>query len=127
MTPRTTLSAGIAVKEILSDVMPDKVFPLLADFQATKPCIVYQRDGIDVARDKDGIATEVCRMSVYVVTDNYGDGVTLAERARQAIEQAPESKLSRYDIGDVYFDGADEYMDGDTSTYIQQLYFNFCN
>lgn len=118
----TTLSAGIAVSEILQEVAPDKVYPLYADFETVKPCIVYQREGIDVERDKDGTSDEVCRMSIYVITSNYSEGVELAEQARRALEGASVAVLSKYNFSEIAFAGADEYTESGTSTYIQQLY-----
>lgn len=119
--PITTLSAGLAVAEILGELLPGKVFPLYADFRTTKPCIVYQREGIEVARDKDGIAIEECHLSLYIITARYAEGVALAERCRAELEGAPASVLRRHELDTIELDGADEYSESDTSTFIQQL------
>lgn len=122
MAQLTTLSAGIAVSEILQSVAPGKVYPLMADFATVKPCIVYQRDGIEVVIDKDGTMDEVCRMSIYIITADYSSGVELAEEVRGALESAPEATLAKHHLSAITFAGADEYAESDTSTYAQQLY-----
>lgn len=81
------LSAGLAIYRLLSEsgLNVTRVYPVATD-EAVKPYVVYRRVSMQPAVVKDGYAADTVGIEMLVVSATYSQGVTLAERVREALD-----------------------------------------
>lgn len=85
----TSLSAGLAVSEVLTKALGDSVtavYPVVSEQNARMPYVVYYRLATGSNPDKRGNAFDTCQLAIEVYTAGYAEGVGLMERVRQAVE-----------------------------------------
>lgn len=70
----------------ISEVCPNKVFPLVAEQTTTFPFIVYWRDNVVSDSCKDGMHEDEVTFTVVAVTDNYPLSLELANAIRESLE-----------------------------------------
>ena len=90
--PKTSLSAGEVIHYLLTndaEVMQRarKVFPVAA-FDAMLPYIVYSRTSLDQTVNKGTTPADMVAVEVLCFTEQYTDGVLLAEAVRAALDGA---------------------------------------
>lgn len=87
----TSLSAGLAVREILAGDeavarFTGRIFPVAAD-QAVLPYILYRRAALDHDPSKGGQpGADTVLLELEVYTASYSEGVELAEAVRRALD-----------------------------------------
>lgn len=116
----TSLSIGKIIKAQLNDIIPDKVFPLIAPAKTQYPFIIYRRSGISVYGSKDGIYEDGPTVEIIVASLSYEDSINLAEKIRIALENK-QGTVNGIRITGIDLIGADESYLSDA--YIQKLTF----
>lgn len=70
----------------ISQMCPNKVFPLVAEQTTTFPFIVYWRDNVVSESCKDGMHEDTVTFTVVAVTDNYPLSLEIANDIRMNLE-----------------------------------------
>lgn len=82
---KSTIRIGEAIYSILKPFK--KVYPLIADEDTTFPFIVYGRNSGYSQSDKDGIYSAIANVNVKVATQEYDEGVELADKIVNEMEK----------------------------------------
>lgn len=123
--PRTALSAGIVVRDMLladEEVTSrtTRIFPIVID-EAKTPYILYRRASLQHNPTKSGSpGADTIIMEVECYTSNYAEGIELAEAVRRALDYKQGEKDGTK-IRSCVFDGSEEGWENDA--YIQHLDF----
>lgn len=119
----SSLNIGKAIYDLLKDVQPGKVFPLVADEGTTYPFIVYRRSAVNPSDSKDRYNyQESVTIEILVADNNYNGSVVLAEAVRKKLEHA-RGNANGVLVTDTFLTGADEqYLE---DAFIQKLIFEF--
>ena len=122
---KSSLSVGEIIRSVLlndADVThrTSKVFPVVA-FDARLPYIVYRRAQMEQNPIKTGRGADMVTIEVLVYTEQYTDGVELAEAVRSALDgkQAEQDGLVMRSC--TLVDSEEAWQD---DAFIQQLMFN---
>lgn len=91
-----------------------QIFPLIAENDTAFPFVIYSRSGFESEICKDGIYQDNVTMTIQVITDNYNDGIEIAQEARELLTFSIPTMRSRM-IG-----ASEEYAN---EAYIQTLEF----
>lgn len=124
----TTLQIGKAVHAILSNdsnvsaLVGNKIFPVVCKEGTTYPFVVYQRIGITPYITKDGVAGEMCNVSVIIAAASYSESVIIAEAVRGALEGNTISFNGGLNVTGIDLGTADEDFIDDV--FVQNLNFN---
>lgn len=102
---------------VVSAVVGDKIFPLVAPKDTTGDFIIYQRDEYSIDRAKMGMVTQKCRVYINAVSEDYDRGQQLAA----AIFEALEGDFTEPDMRIRLEDSTEDYEAG---KYIQILLFS---
>lgn len=70
----------------LKKLVPNKIFPLVAEQTTTFPFIVYWRNNITSDSCKDGFHQDQVSFTVSCVSDNYTQSLQLANECRKSLE-----------------------------------------
>jgi hypothetical protein len=111
----------ILSKELKSDV-GERLYPITTVKDTDFPFVVYERTSIRTSYTKDGVATDAVTAIVYVLSDNYSSGVSIAEKVRNALEGIAAT-YDNFAVEDCSLVGADEAFSN--NTFIQALTFEF--
>jgi hypothetical protein len=103
------LSNDIDVTEIVGN----KIYPLVADVGTTFPFIVYKKSSYVPEYTKDGISKKNAIVEITIASDNYKQGVDIADKVFKAITTA-----------DTKFRLENNTEDWLEDTFIQNLIFN---
>ena len=123
---KTSLSAGIIIRDILSrdaDVnqIATKVFPVVTD-KALLPYVAYRRARLDhkpVKTGMPGADTAIIEINCYGKT--YEESITLAEAVRAALDNVQAEK-SGLKMRSCYLSDGEEFYEDDA--YVQGLTFS---
>lgn len=107
--------------EELIGLTANKVYPLLAKPNTDYPFVVYEREGIDTLYTKDGIAQDEVSVLINVCTDDYEQGLIIANIIRHLFEF---HSFEDFSVTEVYFDGIKEFTNNEGG-YLQQLRLKF--
>ena len=123
--PKTSLSAGEVIHYILTndaEVMQRarKVFPVAA-FDAMLPYIVYSRTSLDQTVNKGTTPADMVAVEVLCFTEQYTDGVLLAEAVRAALDGA-RAEVDGVVMRSCYLADSEEAWGDDA--FVQRLIFN---
>ena len=124
----TGLSIAKHLKTVLSSCpevrskVGDRIFPISTVTSTSFPFIVYDRGSVSPEYTKDGRCMDTVGCTVYVMTENYMDGVEIAEAVRQVLENTGKS-YEDVDVSGAEMSGAVEAFTNDT--FVQQLNFTF--
>lgn len=107
------LTAILLADSTVHSLVGDKVFPLVANAGTTFPFIVYRRNGYRPYSNKD-YTDEVAYIELAVLSDNYIDGVQLADAVGNALNEKETQT-----IDEILIENASEEFNNDT--YIQKI------
>lgn len=107
------LTAILLADSTVHDLVGNKVFPLVANAGTTFPFIVYRRNGYRPYSNKD-YTDEVAYIELAVLSDNYIDGVQLADAVGNALNEKETQT-----IDEILIENASEEFNNDT--YIQKI------
>ena len=116
------IKAALATNEGLTNLIGDKVFPIVSKEGTSYPFVVYRRAGITPSYTKDGRASELATVEILVADNNYTRSVEIADSIRDTIDGRGMT-YSGMTVSQVQLVSADEEFVEDT--YIQGLTFNF--
>lgn len=96
MAKQTSLSAGLAVRKLLSEnayvqAITRRVFPVVSD-SAQLPYVVYRRSDLEPAPNSRGSA-DTLTFEVACYAASYAGAVGLAEAVRAALDGASDNLL----------------------------------
>jgi len=124
MRPQS-LNIGAAIFQILttdsdvSELVGQKVYPLVAPEGTPFPFVVYTRSGISSARDKDSyFYSQDVMQGVIVCTDDYTEGVNIA----MAIAKAMQFGEKTVTVGEYNIDIMESVFDSGTEDYINNVF-----
>lgn len=122
---KSSLSAGEIIRDILVTneevaARAKKVFPIVAD-SAELPYIVYRRAQLEQAAVKGVRGADTVGVEVLCYTQQYTEGVELAEAVRDALDGAQAEKDGLVMRGCQLADSEETWQD---DAYVQQLMFN---
>lgn len=105
----------------ISDKVGTKIYPVVVPEDVKAPIIVYERRG-DLDYNKDSVGLYRTLVDVTVLTENYKDGVDLADSVRTCLEYYHGTLFGTI-IKDVEMYNVDEtYTDG---MFVQKVSFTF--
>ena len=107
------LTAILLADATVQNLVGNKVFPLVANAGTTFPFIVYRRNGYRPYSNKD-YTDEVAYIELAVLSDNYIDGVQVAD----AVGNALDGKETQT-IDEIVIENASEEYNNDT--YVQKI------
>ena len=123
----TSLSAGIAIKAVLTEGLGKsvtRVTPVISTEDATMPFVVYRRTELEGTASKSGRSFDTCAIELRVYTKTYGEGIAIAERIRELLEYKNITCKESVDGIDLRMDcgrmvACDEGWDNDS--YVQSM------
>ena len=71
--------------EAVTDLVGNKIFPLVADINTTFPFIVYKKTFYTPEYTKDGISKKTSQIEIIIASDKYNISVDLADKVFKAI------------------------------------------
>lgn len=98
----------------ITNVIGDKVFPLVANAGTTFPFIVYRRSGYTPASNKD-YTNETVQVELAILSENYIDSVQLADLVGTYLETKTTDSIDEIKV----INSSEEFID---DTYIQKIY-----
>lgn len=101
----------------ITDIVGDKIFPLIAEEGTTGDYILYKREKYDAEWNKMGKTSDKCEVYINVVSDNYERGKIVAA----AVQDALEGSFSSPDMTIRLLDSTEDYTD---KKFIQVLLFS---
>lgn len=107
------LTAILLADATVQNLVGNKVFPLVANAGTTFPFIVYRRNGYRPYSNKD-YTDEVAYIELAVLSDNYIDGVQVADAVGNALDDKETQT-----IDEIVIENASEEYNSDT--YIQKI------
>ena len=122
----SSLSAGKAIYSLLASdetlmATVTKIFPVVVD-TAMLPYIVYRRVGLAHVPQKAGMGADTTRVEVNVFTEDYTQGVELAERVRTDLETYGGKEVAGAILRGCFLEASEETWGDDA--YVQRLVFN---
>lgn len=119
----SSLQIGKAIFQILNQVQPKKVFPLIADEGTTYPFIVYRRSSLTPASTKDRFNyKEIASVEIMIADNTYNGSIQLSEEVRNKLEGI-RGNFNGINIADSKLISADErYLE---DAFVQNLIFSF--
>lgn len=112
------IKIGSTVYKILSEdvevteLVGDKIYPLIADTETSFPFIVFKKDSYKPTYTKDGISNKTAVVEIIIAADNYEEGVEITDRCFKAI--AAKSKYFKLQ------DNTEDYLN---DTFLQSLIY----
>lgn len=101
----------------VTNIVGNKIYPVIADETTTFPFIVYQRSGFTPQSDKD-YSDENVTIEMVIASETYAESIDLAIKVRKALEHKESDKFGIRDI--IVQDATEDYID---DTFIQQMSF----
>ena len=116
---KSTVRIGEAIYKILKPFQ--NVYAVIADEGTEFPFIVYKRTSGYSQSSKDGIYSVNATISMMIATDDYEEGVDLADRVIKTMEEA-KGKIAGFDIWQIRMTDSSESFTGEA--FVQELRFN---
>lgn len=109
-------------REELTALVGERMYPLAVAAETVFPFVAYERTSVQPLRTKDLYAGEdAVTVDVYVMADNYGASVAVAEEVRAALDGS-SGRYEGLQVGACYLSDAEEhYSEG---VYVQRLEFS---
>lgn len=101
----------------VTNIVGNKIYPVIADETTTFPFIVYQRSGFTPQSDKD-YTDENVNIEMVIASETYAESIDLAIKVRKALEHKESKTFGIRDI--IVQDATEDYID---DTFIQQMSF----
>lgn len=123
-TPRTSLSAGVIIYDILSNdadiqAAVTKVFPVVAD-EARLPYIAYRRGKMEQTPTKSVVGADTVIIDVLCFGNTYTESIDVAELVRSALDHAQHT-VGNLTMRSCVLTDAEELWQDDA--YVQSLTF----
>lgn len=113
----TKVRDALLAKSEITDMVGERIFPVVAPKNTKGDFIIYQRDEYSKDYSKMGIIEQSCRVFVNAISEDYKRSQELAYQINEALEG------KHIDLGmDVYL--VDSTEDFEDNKYIQVLLFN---
>lgn len=96
----------------LTDLVGDKIYPLISDVYTTFPFVVFRKDNYTPTYTKDGISSKSARIEIIIASDKYDKGLDVADAVFNAISKNRKFRLEV---------NTEDYIE---DTFIQNLIFN---
>lgn len=82
-----TLKVGKVIFDKLDEIpeLQHRIYPLIAENNTIFPFVIYTRTSLTGLMCKDGLYEDEVIMSIEIVTDNYGDGIDIAQKIRERL------------------------------------------
>ena len=82
-----SLNIGKTIFEKLDDIseLGHRIYPLIAENNTIFPFVIYTRTSLVDVLCKDGLYEDAIIVSIEVVTDNYSDGIDIAQKIRERL------------------------------------------
>lgn len=103
----------------VSALVGSKIFPCVAPENTDGIFIVYSRDKYSKSLSKSGFYQDECHLAISIVSDNYDDGIDLAEAVDEAL--TGEHTIGENKIDMSLADSTETY---DDFKYIETLLFS---
>lgn len=121
----SALSAGKAIYSLLSadetlKRMTKKMFPVVAD-NAPLPYIAFRRVSLTSVPQKQGMGADTVHMEVNVFTEEYEEGIEIAENVREVLECYGSREVADMLLRGCYLEASEETWGDDA--YVQRLVF----
>lgn len=119
----TEIRSMLLADQDISDIIDDKIFPVMAPENTPGMYIIYQRDQYSIDRTKMGPLMEKCRVYINVVGSSYTETQDLAEKIFYALEGDHDNGLR------IWLEDSTEDVigEGQNLKYIQILLFEISN
>ena len=122
---KTSLSAGEIIRAVLAEdpivaKIATKVYPVVVDL-AKLPYIVYRRTQLEQATTKGHGGADTVGIEVICYTEQYTEGVELAEAVRAALD-GKQAEIDGLVMRGCYLVDSEEGWQDDA--FMQQLVFN---
>lgn len=116
----SSLDIGKVISERIEHILP--TFPLIAEQGTNYPFATYQRTEMNFIDVKRNICIqESVNLDINIVTDNYTQGIELAKKVKEELDQIGGLSERGVEIENTYMiNGYERYTDG---AYIQTLTF----
>ncbi len=124
----TTIQIGKVINALLnadsglSEMIGNRVFPLVSKEGTQYPFVVYRRNSVTPTYCKDGLASETASVDIVIASNTYTNSIEVADRVRAAIDKRAcvfqDTTVSNIEMTTAEEDFVDD-------TYIQTLNFNF--
>ena len=111
----------LATNSDITDIVGNKIFPLIAEQTTNYPFIVYYRTNIiSLISNKDGFNEDSVNFTVSCVSADYSESIDLANNVRKSLEKR---KIDTNDmiLNNVHLIGIDESFED--NAYVQRLNF----
>ena len=108
--------------EIQKAIGKNKIFPIATKNEVEFPFIVYERDNVTPRYDKSGESVTESSVNVYVLTENYTQGLDIAEMVVSALERKDAAYKDFKVMGATMLGASESYT---SNTFVQQISFNF--
>lgn len=102
---------------LLTDIVGNKIYPIIVEKETTYPFIVYKRSNIIPSYTKDYHLKDEVVIDIICVSNDYSESVDIASIVRDILE---DKRFA--DIESIKLESADEDFVNDA--YIQTLSFN---
>lgn len=82
-----SLNIGQTIFTRLDDIteLGHRIYPLIAENNTVFPFVIYTRTSLSDILCKDGLYQDAIIMSIEVVTDNYSQGIDIAQQIRERL------------------------------------------
>ena len=122
----SSLSAGKVIYSLLASdaelmATVTKIFPVVVD-SASLPYITYRRVALNSQPQKAGMGADTARVEVNVFTEEYAEGVELAERVRADLETYNSKEVAGSLLRGCYLEASEETWGDDA--FVQRMVFN---
>lgn len=118
----THLYSVLSQDETIVAKVGDNIYPVATKVEKAFPLILYERDTVTSRYDKDGCAYVESDATVFVISEDYTEGVDIAEAVIDALDRK-EATYDDFDVLDCVQTGAVEgYQD---RSFVQQVQFHF--
>lgn len=124
----TTIQIGKVINALLnadrglSEMIGNRVFPLVSKEGTQYPFVVYRRNSVTPTYCKDGLASETASVDIVIASNTYTNSIEVADRVRAAIDKRA-CVFQDTTVTNIEMTTAEEDFVDDT--YIQTLNFNF--
>jgi hypothetical protein len=82
----TKVRAALLAKSEITDIVGDRIFPVVAHKDTKGDFIIYQRDEYSKDYTKMGISGQTCRVYVNAISEDYDRSQELAYQINESLE-----------------------------------------
>lgn len=106
----------------ITKAVEKKIYPIATKSEVKFPFIVYERNSVTPAYDKIGPAATDIYVTIYVLSESYGESESIAEMVIAALDKV-QAQYDEYDVENaILTDVSEDYVN---QTFVQQIKFKF--